>query len=153
MKLNYLAPILTWLVSTGCTKYVKPDSLTEPATRNQLEQKIVKAIQESGECDLVKISPYQSNDKNYRVLICSEKKGSRYLPASWSINLDNISEVTVKEKHFPWVIEYLWGDDIILQAKSGEVYVVTMKDAVAKNLAKYLQSYQKQDFPKQNLQQ
>ena len=126
---------LSGLLLSGCTHYVKPRPLLQQS-KTEITTSLVKIAQE--ECDRA----YLANLPDGQVVVCDERRGSHYRQ-EWGLPLDQLCDVAVQEKHFPPVIEYLWGDEVIVTLEDYSSFRITLADKNANNLASLLGAYQK----------
>ncbi len=139
MKRNYLSSILAGLVSVGCaSRYVKPDSQLSQKEPQKLEDKLLGIAED--ECYSAKISNLTYDDLPTKVLLCYDKSESR---PRWSVNLNRMDGIMLRENYFPWIIEWFWGNDVLIETKSGEAYSVRLWDKNAREMAKLLIQYRK----------
>ena len=123
----------------NCFQYVKPSPASRDNPREYIRTELTHRLQEEGECDRASLTQMNRNGVTENILTCDEEKDGKYTP-KWGINLDYICNVTIKEKHFPPLVKYLWNDDVIIDTSSGETYSITVNDTLAKELGEMLKA-------------
>lgn len=122
------------LAFSSCYHYSRPTVLQEE--KEHIAAKIVSAVK--SECDRVYLATFPPG----AVIVCDEKMGDKYRQ-QWGLPLEQICEVAILEKHAPPVIEYLWGDDLLVTLKDHSSFAITMSDTIVQQVAGLLETYRK----------
>lgn len=111
-----------------------------------LEKELQQKVVDSKECSQIYWTSIPPGLKNDRVLICTEKIDDKY-KLKQSINLDNICDVYLKE-NYNWYsapFEWMWGDDVVIETKEGNIYSLRFWDKPAREIYEILDRYVKQN--------
>ena len=141
---------------TGCYHFVDPVPkmpFQKELTTQNVAQKVAGSIADliKDDCDEVKIVKFngelskteESKENNFKsdnlIVVCYDKIGKDY-KQRFGINLSEICSVSIQERHFPPVLEYLWNDRLVIENQNGIVYSISLDDAKVEKLGSILKS-------------
>ncbi len=141
--------IVTAFSAAGCNHYVTPeptkiekiaDFKQQGSLQDNVASKLVEIVK--GKCDRSYVDE--------KVVVCDKEISNGQYRQEFGINLETICDVHIIERHFPWLIEYLWGDKLCIDNTKKETYCLTMSDKVVAEAGSLLQYYIKAEGKKCN---
>ncbi len=123
------------LLGIGCTKYVKPPS--NPSNVKISVEQVAFEIRDNleAECD----RSYVTHLKDNTLVVCDEKFGNKYR-IRFGLPLEKICDVSIEERHFPPLIEFLWKDILYVRTQDSS-FQIKMRDRTVKKLGSLLATY------------
>lgn len=154
MNRKYLAPFVPFLAAAaiyfgaGFNTAIAED---KPSTEKNMgfEQRIEQIMTDSGECDKVEWAAMPP-EKEKKMITCYEENDKKF-ERKYSINLDNICGVSLRENNHGYIFGLFMGNDVVVKTKDGNIYKMRFWDDSAKEMFNVLNEYTHKNVSKEEV--